>query len=994
MSQIRKVLLASVVVYENTQPPPAGSRTMRHRDVVLQALLPNTLRGRCRRAVLQNNLRGDITSDSTDIYMIVPPGADPGTILQEWAFDTEAALLPAAHKTFSRHRWPTGLSTVQGPALLSACHRLLQRAVPLWLQSLGRKVPAAAGQGGAVRSAEGEDHDEVVNLPAGADPQRRWEQEAARARTDALTFANSEPTVSLLLFLTTMQPQVKLMQRFLFEGSAEWDLKQERQALETGARTWRVVEVFIGASTGGFFNESSRLLTDQSAWGALHPTHRAVQVCAKAFSHVARAIGGVFMLISFPLSSCPFRLWTLLTARDDDDLAAKAAELFYTPKCMMDKFSRDFMTLFPSRADLVSPTCLATLKAIGVILRLCIARIECRHAAVRRLLLSRGATWAEQLCVASADWLMMRDRIIELAADANHRHLQGASEAQQPARPAQRGSGGGGPCRAFMSEFLRGKSFANRDQLMREGHAEFRRIKAKGGAAWQRLLGLGAAGTAAARASGHAFGRPARRGTPAAVGPAPRQPVSRLLGGPAQPQKGQHWAACDARCCEDEGRDGRRLGTNQSRWPRCCQARRGGAIQHQRCPHRVGAHEARGHRQLCHGAAQRAAADSIGQQLRPRPRSRHRYIADGLAREAHGEAVPQIYPAGLEVSIVGAVAVPTSHTSGRAGREASAIGAPARVMLPCRLVPLWQALLRMFVFTLQQTVRKAFSKHTHYRQVLSEGMAVLCFEQNGRLFWLYVAYQNLITWRAAILPLDPEAGPIVSLSAEVAGRVALACRGLPSWMCALGGSTSTLAKASRSHPHARWPSSRSTLRAAGCTNLFAQAPLMLSRCGHSKGSPFGGAAHGTGSGLEPDGETQGVAWLPGARRKLRLAAAGRQDMATPQWWMTSSVGRWAAKVTWLQMPTSPLRPMRQAAMRALIGQRRRRSTTLRARPVRRTRRSGSPPWVGLCSRRQTRSKSSAVTRMRTSATIRRQRCRKQATARLWRSDLRGSGLLC
>lgn len=210
--------------------------------------------------------------------------------------------------------------------------------------------------------------------------------------------------------------------------------------------------------------------------------------------------------------------------------------MFYTPKCMMNQFSRDFMTLFPSRADLVSPACLATLKAIGVVFRLCIARIECRHAAVRRLLLSRGATWAEQLCVASADWLMMRDRIIELATDASHRHLQGASEAQQPARPAQRGSGGGGPCRAFMSEFLRGKSFANRDQLMREGHAEFRRIKAEGGAAWQRLLDLGAAGTAAARASGHAFGRPARRGGPAAVGPASRQPVSRLLGGPAQPQ--------------------------------------------------------------------------------------------------------------------------------------------------------------------------------------------------------------------------------------------------------------------------------------------------------------------------------------------------------------------------------------------------------------------------------------------------------------------------
>lgn len=245
---IKEVLKASANVYVGAQPPAADSPAILRRNHIFDLVLGTSLSDRKRRAILEATLQSDPSEDRIDVYLPSVPEVDIPHRLDAWAEQVARALLPRRHPVFCRHRWVTGQGTLAGPALLACCHRLLTRSVPLWLRSMGKRVPPLAVVGDVASVAEPEPPAaewQVVEYdpPSGAadtDKKSAWAAENERARVNALQFALSDPAMPLVVLLVTMRPLVQLLDKMLDHGSKEWDVAQAFNALQTGRRQFRV----------------------------------------------------------------------------------------------------------------------------------------------------------------------------------------------------------------------------------------------------------------------------------------------------------------------------------------------------------------------------------------------------------------------------------------------------------------------------------------------------------------------------------------------------------------------------------------------------------------------------------------------------------------------------------------------------------------------------------------------------------------------------------
>lgn len=181
------------------------------------------------------------------------------------------------------------------------------------------------------------------------------------------------------------------------------------------------------------------------------------------------------------------------------------------PDCVKDEFSRDVLRRFDTPEKLLGEDLRATLSAFGSLLRTETSRIECRHAAVRRLMRAKGgSTHAAEFSAISADWLLMRARKLERDHWAK-RKPQSQPKRDRPARGRPKRKQGGGPQRAFLSVALRGARFPDADSRRRtflEAGARYRAVVAQGGADLERLRAAGRAGTISRRHGRPAFGVP------------------------------------------------------------------------------------------------------------------------------------------------------------------------------------------------------------------------------------------------------------------------------------------------------------------------------------------------------------------------------------------------------------------------------------------------------------------------------------------------------
>jgi hypothetical protein len=188
--------------------------------------------------------------------------------------------------------------------------------------------------------------------------------------------------------------------------------------------------------------------------------------------------GGVVFQLAWKFERYPFKLFRILAGNSTTERNNIAAELATDKACLRDPFSQHICDTY-GLENLSSDDCIATLTVVAYLLRLCISRIECRHAAIRRLLRAKGSTWSADFPSISSDFALMRQHLLQqdLKCDGIKRKIDGDETNQDPVIKKRRG----GAMRAFMSEFMENKRTSGDKDAWKEAHAAYKQIKSEGG---------------------------------------------------------------------------------------------------------------------------------------------------------------------------------------------------------------------------------------------------------------------------------------------------------------------------------------------------------------------------------------------------------------------------------------------------------------------------------------------------------------------------------
>ena len=551
-----------------------------HRKAVLKLFLGDELTAKeeksavkraRQRAILNFFCNGDWESDTIQFYSTTPIDRNNAVKLFEkyvlWA------ILPNAISMFPRHRWHGGEAAVDEAGLLFAVHNIGGAALSMFLgdRPLPAAVPAAAPSAGVdddleeltdvgqgLLDALATDMQEtdpgellavdacVAETPAGPvgqdavqqppEPQPQGSAAAGGSSGDAVdwkavkqsmkrmvtAWAESKPGPVLVIVRTAMRASVRLMRKFLYVASASWEKHQQLQAAQGHKRSYRVLEAWNGTDVSAAFSTLEQSFHDPIVALPLSARTNAFQVLA--FRLIARMAGALHLLLSLPRSQFPYKLFSLLTSEDDTIQAQIAEELLASPPCLRDPASDAILTRFACPHKLTSAAAKATLQACALMSEVDVVSIETRHAAARRLLVSRQHTWSPAFADLAAEHLCRMARTdmqqaLSGSAARKNRKAKGKRKARQPKRKRKRLSGnpkgrkredhverrGGGAQRAFFHERL---SSATREQrkdrkdLFKRLNRDYKNLSQE---EYQYYKDLGEMATVSARHGGAAF---------------------------------------------------------------------------------------------------------------------------------------------------------------------------------------------------------------------------------------------------------------------------------------------------------------------------------------------------------------------------------------------------------------------------------------------------------------------------------------------------------
>jgi hypothetical protein len=364
-------------------------------------------------------------------------------------------------------------------------------------------------QSGWADDSADSDHGEAPTAQAAqcADGEKDWTAENEQAKSDTFNFGKSAPGPRLLLTTVAVRPIIGLIRHYERVSSKAFDVESLYNAGKGESSPSRIAMAREGSLTREFVSEASALLTKEpwdNLLGQADTTHKNNNI---VFSLVSCALCGVMQLLSHRYALYPFKLWDLLNS--DLDLATVIESILKDPKCMQDKFTKVFLKFFRGRLN--SDICLLTLFSIGLLARLDIARLECKHASIRRFLAGFGVSWVKHIEHVSCDFAVSQARIAEHLAGRTLESTSGVKEGDGDGEQSGNGgiSHGGGGQRAFMSEYLRKHLKGNtkrRNAIFMRGNTEYKRLQREGGDAYRKVIVKGKAGTASRRSGGKSFG--------------------------------------------------------------------------------------------------------------------------------------------------------------------------------------------------------------------------------------------------------------------------------------------------------------------------------------------------------------------------------------------------------------------------------------------------------------------------------------------------------
>ena len=536
-TRLSSVLRLGVQI-QDAPPLRPSHPAMRHLEQLLNLCLEQSENCGDRGAILRKCLTADIGSDA--IVWRVRGGADRAAI-KKWADDLAWALLPRGIKTVHKSRWINGVYPQTQWALLGNVWHLLRRGGPAWLEGLGAKLPSkrkegampdpvaprsswdlpsAAGAAPVVEQqmpAEAQAPSQALANPKDADPSKAWADFNKQNKISAKAFFESATAPArLVVGSICSQAGVVLLHLVEHVSSDGWQNDAAQECLEGGLYRCRLAEASrfearMLKHLDGYFSP------DYEPWLAVPQSGRTLGNAALAFSMLATSYCSMEVMVFRNARGALFSLFQLPCKAVEERLPF-AKSFFARPLCSMEHFVRRFLGLFPTPEKLCSSEVIAVLLLLGQHLRFEICRVECHNATLRRLARTQD-TWAQDFEQASALFLLScaraRDRALVLP-QAKQRVKKKPKRVRLAGRQlqghaCQQATGGGGPQRYLVGQFLQGRqcgppgSDNSKSNLMKAAHAHAAAVRGAGGPVWLEAVRLGQMGTAAHAAGGRSF---------------------------------------------------------------------------------------------------------------------------------------------------------------------------------------------------------------------------------------------------------------------------------------------------------------------------------------------------------------------------------------------------------------------------------------------------------------------------------------------------------
>lgn len=538
-------LIAKSKLIIGMRPPDSNSPEVIAQDRLIEFLGRHATRSfrKPQLVLLKHYFKGDPEADEVDLFL--PAGLSDSTYTatkERWARESARALLPYATALFARSRWCTSGDTIAGVGLLSLQNNVLADAVPRWMDRLGWKRKKATW----TDDADAVEERALVADVAGERNEAFWQAFNNRSKRQAEDMATNIATpMHIVVMLATMNPLIDRFQALLKLGSDQYELDEAAKliaGLVGSSRSYPLLEFTSGRFLKSYFHEMQNVcFAPGELWYVLATRLRTEQALSLAFAMSARSVAGISFTVAWVYEAYPFRLWLLI----DGDLDADSAVGMILSDCRQKwcQFTILFRSKFSTRDDLRSDRCRAVLFCMAYLFRVHMARVENRHALLRRMLLDRGSTWlCEMMSIASdliLQWSRKREKEMwesraraaqdESESTVTANGVADETEMEQPKLSTPHG----GAQRAFASKWLAANKRPHGVTKSEHFHrlAEASKLAMADPAQHAIFLELGAAATMSGRAGGVPFGPRQRRRPNASVSTPSIADVSDLLAG-------------------------------------------------------------------------------------------------------------------------------------------------------------------------------------------------------------------------------------------------------------------------------------------------------------------------------------------------------------------------------------------------------------------------------------------------------------------------------
>jgi hypothetical protein len=145
-----------------------------------------------------------------------------------------------------------------------------------------------------------------------------------------------------------LQPQVDLLHAIEERASADFADKLHGSLIagDQSPRVTRVQHPQSFVATTCHVQQCHGLMRDPELWAAVPQADRTQSVSSRAFAMVSMAVCSVSQLLHVPQAGFPYCLFKLLTEPGE----ATAQALLAQPQCLLDAFSKSFLTRFSTPA--------------------------------------------------------------------------------------------------------------------------------------------------------------------------------------------------------------------------------------------------------------------------------------------------------------------------------------------------------------------------------------------------------------------------------------------------------------------------------------------------------------------------------------------------------------------------------------------------------------------------------------------------------------------